>query len=76
MTLVQILNPMGNGTKVVTARQTVIRKPAGFFAMVRLWRIRVRERQELAGLTSRELRDFGASRSEAIGEVRKPFWQQ
>jgi len=42
---------------------------------VELWRRRGRERRELLRLGDVELRDFGVSRSEAIGEANKPFWR-
>jgi uncharacterized protein YjiS (DUF1127 family) len=44
-------------------------------ATVALWAQRVRERRELTRLSDYELRDFGASRSTAIGEASKPFWR-
>lgn len=40
-----------------------------------LWRQRRRERSELARLNDRELYDFGASRSDAMAELQKPFWR-
>ena len=43
--------------------------------LFRRWQRRVRERRELAQLTDRELYDFGASRSDVIAELRKPFWR-
>jgi uncharacterized protein YjiS (DUF1127 family) len=42
---------------------------------LRLWLKRARERHELTQLTDRELHDFGVSPSEAIAEMRKPFWK-
>ena len=53
-----------------------VRNPIdGVLALFRLWAKRARERSELAQLSSYELRDFGASRSAAIAEARKPFWR-
>ncbi len=45
-------------------------------AVLGLWHRRLRERQELARLSDRDLYDFGASRSDAIAELRKPFWRK
>ncbi len=45
-----------------------------FRHMVALWRARAEERQTLAVMTDRELRDIGLSPGEAIAEARKPFW--
>jgi uncharacterized protein YjiS (DUF1127 family) len=42
---------------------------------VLLWKRRRQERSELARLSDRELYDFGASRSDAMAELRKPFWR-
>lgn len=44
-------------------------------ATLRTWRQRARERRELARLSEAELRDFGASSSEAFAEAHKPFWR-
>ena len=42
---------------------------------LQLWQRRRRERGELARLSDRELYDFGASRSDAMAELNKPFWR-
>ena len=42
---------------------------------LRLWRRRVQERDALARLTERDLRDMRISPSEVAQEVRKPFWR-
>ena len=44
-------------------------------ATLRLWHRRSRERQELARLGERELRDMGASSADIWSEVRQPFWR-
>ena len=41
-----------------------------------LWRQRSRQRQALANLDSRMLRDVGKSWDEALREVAKPFWRR
>jgi uncharacterized protein YjiS (DUF1127 family) len=49
---------------------------AGLFQVLRTWYRRASERRELLRLGDGELRDFGVSRSEAMGEFRKPFWRR
>ncbi len=44
-------------------------------ATIRLWRNRLRERQELAEMGERELHDLGLSRADILGELVKPFWR-
>jgi len=44
-------------------------------ALLRLWRRRARERQELARLDLRILRDIGITPYEADTECGKPFWR-
>jgi uncharacterized protein YjiS (DUF1127 family) len=44
-------------------------------ATVKLWRQRIREREQLAHLDARELHDLGLSRGDIIDELRKPFWR-
>ncbi len=44
-------------------------------ALVRLWHRRARERQQLARLDHRMLRDIGVARAEAARECDKPFWR-
>lgn len=41
---------------------------------LRLWRTRIRERDELATLDERDLRDARISRADVLAETRKPFW--
>ena len=48
----------------------------GIPALLREWRRRVRERQELAGLDTRALRDIGVTPSEVDHECAKPFWER
>jgi uncharacterized protein YjiS (DUF1127 family) len=43
--------------------------------LLKTWRARSRERQALAKLDSRDLRDIGLSRWEVEQEVAKPFWR-
>jgi uncharacterized protein YjiS (DUF1127 family) len=42
--------------------------------MLTEWQERSRQRRQLAGLSDRDLRDFGASRADAIHEAGKRFW--
>ena len=44
-------------------------------ATLRHWERRSRERQELARLSDRELRDMRASSADVWHEIRQPFWR-
>jgi uncharacterized protein YjiS (DUF1127 family) len=44
-------------------------------ATIRLWRRRVRSRQELRDLSDHLLKDIGLSRDAVACEVAKPFWR-
>ena len=44
-------------------------------ATLRLWLRNVRERQELALLSERELRDIRVSTADVWHETRQPFWR-
>ena len=44
-------------------------------ALIETWRRRLRERRELASMSDMSLRDLGLTRSEALYEIRKPFWR-
>ncbi|MBX6376495.1 MAG: DUF1127 domain-containing protein [Acetobacteraceae bacterium] len=39
------------------------------------WRDRHRERQQLAAMGERELRDIGLAASDIRSEISKPFWR-
>jgi len=41
----------------------------------RVWRQRIRQRDELSRMTEAELSDAGISSYEARFEIRKPFWR-
>ncbi len=43
---------------------------------LRLWRKRIREREELSRMRDVELQDMGISRTNAMMEVSKPFWRE
>jgi uncharacterized protein YjiS (DUF1127 family) len=43
--------------------------------VLRTWRRRVREREELAGMSQAELRDIGISSVDRLWEIGKPFWR-
>ena len=55
------------------------RDPIGLWrsalALMRCWYERVRQRQELARLDARMLRDIGVTSTEAEREFNKPFWR-
>ena len=43
---------------------------------LKCWRERTRQRQVLAGLSDRELKDIAVSRVDALREAEKPFWRE
>lgn len=45
------------------------------FAIAQLWMARSRQRKQLAQLEDYQLEDIGISRSQALAEAAKPFWQ-
>lgn len=45
-------------------------------ALVRLWRLRVRERRMLARFSERDMRDLGLTRMDIVRECEKPFWRK
>ncbi len=48
---------------------------ARFLATLGRWRRRMREREQLARLDERALRDIGVSPAQARVEADKPFWR-
>jgi uncharacterized protein YjiS (DUF1127 family) len=54
----------------------VLALPAATLAVLRAWRTRLRERQELYGLDGRTLQDIGVTVNERDRELRKPFWEE
>ena len=46
-----------------------------FANVLQLWRRRARDRQELAKLDNRSLRELGLTESAARFEINKPFWR-
>ena len=46
-----------------------------FVRLLKVWRIRIQQRREIARLDDRMLADIGLSQIEASREVNKPFWQ-
>jgi uncharacterized protein YjiS (DUF1127 family) len=44
-------------------------------ATLRVWRKRIREKRALEQLGERDWADFGASRSDIVAELRRPFWR-
>jgi len=65
----------------MSARQTNRdSQPSGSYgrrliALIGTWRRRLRDRRELASMSDMSLRDLGLTRSEALYEIRKPFWR-
>ncbi len=66
-------HPLTNYQPVTRSRPVPLLARLG--ATLRLWRKRWREREQLARLGERELRDIGLSRSAIYDELRKPFWR-
>jgi uncharacterized protein YjiS (DUF1127 family) len=56
------------------------RRPASHLrralALFDIWRRRFRDRQALALMDERSLRDLGVTRYDALYEARKPFWRE
>ncbi len=50
-------------------------KPRGLAALLRAWRYRLREREGMADLTERDLRDARLTRADVQAEIAKPFWR-
>ena len=47
-----------------------------FFATLRLWRRRMREREQLSRMDDRMLADIGITRADAASLSNKPFWRE
>ena len=66
-------------TGAAAQRAAIVPVSRGVWRIMRttlaLWARRRRERAELVRLSDWALRDFGISRSEAIGESSKSFWR-
>jgi uncharacterized protein YjiS (DUF1127 family) len=45
-------------------------------ALLDIWRRRLRDREALALMDDRSLRDLGLTRYDACYEARKPFWRE
>lgn len=48
---------------------------AAVLATLKAWIARPRQRQALAALDARLLKDIGLTANEAVAESRKPFWR-
>ena len=46
-----------------------------FRHVLHLWRRRIRDREELAAMSERDLRDARLARADVAVEIRKPFWR-
>ncbi len=49
--------------------------PGGLWQVYNLWRDRARQRRRLLELDDRLLSDIGVTRSDALREADKPFWE-
>jgi uncharacterized protein YjiS (DUF1127 family) len=47
----------------------------GWIALVKTWWRRMQDRQALATMDDRSLRDIGITRCDALHEADKPFWR-
>lgn len=64
----------GAATRSIRALKIV---RAGFFKsleVIMIWQERAEQRSALKGLDTRQLKDIGVSRTDAMLEARKPFW--
>lgn len=51
------------------------RRRGGIAGLLRAWRQRIRERDAMATLTERDLRDARLTRADVQAEMCKPFWR-
>jgi uncharacterized protein YjiS (DUF1127 family) len=51
------------------------RDDRGLLALLKTWRRRAYERQELMTMSDISLRDIGITRCDAMNEASKPFWR-
>lgn len=51
------------------------RRLAALLDLIRTWRRRAYERQELMTMSDISLRDIGITRCDAMNEASKPFWR-
>ncbi len=64
-------------SEILTPSATVADRVPGMkiTRVLRLWRSRIKERDELATLGERDMRDARISRADVLTEIRKPFWR-
>lgn len=55
--------------------QSLLQSLASVFSTLQLWLDKSHQRQQLAQLDARQLRDLGIDRDRVKIEVAKPFWQ-
>lgn len=56
-------------------RRTTNHRFTNAIGFIATWMERVRQREALASLDDRMLRDLGITRTEAVRECEKPFWK-
>jgi uncharacterized protein YjiS (DUF1127 family) len=49
--------------------------PSHIWTLFSLWYGRAHQRHQLSQLSSRQLKDIGVTRNQAIAEAAKPFWK-
>lgn len=52
-----------------------VKRSRGLSGLLRTWRRRMRERDAMATLTERDLRDARLTRADVQAELCKPFWR-
>ena len=43
--------------------------------LVGIWADRAKKRRQLAQMSERQIKDIGATRSDVVREINKPFWE-
>jgi uncharacterized protein YjiS (DUF1127 family) len=75
-----IFEPQRDRLERHTATRSVSNLPMSFLhrfiTLVQTWRQRLRDRQQLAEMDDRSLRDIGLTRYDAELELGKPFWRE
>ena len=63
-------------TRTRTALEDLGDAAQSLFATLRVWRRRLRERDQLSRMDDRLLKDIGITRAEALRLSDKPFWKE
>jgi uncharacterized protein YjiS (DUF1127 family) len=71
--LAAVVSSVLGGTSVSNLPMSFLHR---FIILLQTWRQRLRERQQLAEMDDRSLRDIGLTRYDVEYELRKPFWRE